>query len=278
MGSEETKHVLERCGSVVNDNKSRPKKRQVNLLKHRQRQELEAEIEHHDKTIERAKFYGLGINVGEAHKRKRDIAEQLEDQSPYPSITPDTRDALNKRRLELEAQIKEGMLPTEVMRRNPFGAVGQNVKWQKRNTARVLEWQNIMRQLEPDSEDPDISNVEKLRPSILRPDGVSTYMGASQIPGVHAMSPLAKDNFPETMGGDVNSALAQVQAREALPYVKTKEGKKFKEKECKCGCRQMFLPKTGAQKFLNRKHKEDYFSRKGTEARESLEVGDGMDD
>src|SRR5574341_1351442 len=94
----------------------------------------------------------------------RSIEEDLEENSP-PQLAGDTRDALAKRQRELREKIKEGMLTHEEMRRNPPGAVDRHRKWERQNKDRILEYKNICRALEPDSDAKDLASVEVFRPS-----------------------------------------------------------------------------------------------------------------
>jgi len=96
-------------------------------------------------------------------KNLRNVNRMLAEQAP-PETTPSERDALDKERRELEEQIQVGMPSSEEMRRNPPGAVGKHQAWEKRAKTAVLRWKNIMLRLNRGSQDPDIANVEKLRP------------------------------------------------------------------------------------------------------------------
>lgn len=131
------------------------------------------------------------------NRRKRQIEKDLVMGTP-PELTGATRDALAAREKTLEATIRAGMLTTEEMRRNPAGAVDRHRKWERLNKPAILEWKNIRRALNPDSDEKDLSNVEVLRPSMLSYglNATSTFMGNAQIPGKFAMTPLAKDNWP----------------------------------------------------------------------------------
>ena len=93
------------------------------------------------------------------------IEKALATQAP-PELTGTALDKAEKRRQELETSIVDGMPSHEEMRKNPPGAVGKNIQWQKRKKAEVLEWKNYMLALHRGTDDPDIANVEKIRPSI----------------------------------------------------------------------------------------------------------------
>jgi hypothetical protein len=77
----------------------------------------------------------------------------------------------------------------------------------------ILTWKRAMRALDPTNTDQDYTNIEKFRPEGVNPDGTSTFMADAQIPGVFAMSPAAKANWP--LGAPtVDTALGQVKKRE----------------------------------------------------------------
>jgi len=153
---------------------------------------------------------------GQATKRHRNLDKMLAEQAPRRS------DRVNEiKRLAdevLERQIKPAMLPREVMRRNPSGAVGAFLRQEQGpETKRAIrEWKRAMWAIDPESKDPDHTNLERFRPEIGPQSGASTFMADAQIPGVFAMTPQAKANWPAEMPaqGTVNSPLAQVQARE----------------------------------------------------------------
>lgn len=146
-------------------------------------------------------------------KRKRQIEKSLADGAP-PELTGGMKDALHSREVELESKLKTGMLTTEDMRRNPPGAVDRHRRWERSNKDEILEWKNIRRALSSDSDDKDLSNIELLRSSSLRPDGASTFIADAQIPGKFAQTPLAKANWP--LGEPkVNTPLKQAAKREA---------------------------------------------------------------
>lgn len=132
--------------------------------------------------IQEDKDYQLKlINSGDTRVTKSDAAKAIKrldkqlEQAP-PDLTPEQRDKAQKRLVELEAQIKDGMLSHEEMRRCPDGAVDQHIKWQKRNKRNVLEWKNILVALHKGidkDEATDLFNVDRLRPrtSNLSMDG-----------------------------------------------------------------------------------------------------------
>ena len=129
-------------------------------------------------------------------KRLRVVEKDLTDNSPPTDLSTATRDALIRREHELAVNIQQGMPTAEQMRRNPTGAVGANTRWHKAHVKEVLEWKNLRVVNNPDSDDKDLANVDILRSSQMVPDGSSTFMPSAQIPGLFAMTPLAKANWP----------------------------------------------------------------------------------
>lgn len=91
----------------------------------------------------------------------------MEAEHAVPDFTPKERDVAAKRVKELEEQIKVGMLSHEEMRRNPPGAVDQNVWWEKRNKRRINLWRGLQSALHkgiPADQAQSLLNIERLRP------------------------------------------------------------------------------------------------------------------
>jgi hypothetical protein len=156
---------------------------------------------------------------GQAIKRYRSLDKMLGEQAPRKS---DQANEIKRLADEVCSQhIGPAMLPREVMRRNPTGAVGAFIRQEQGPATKraIQQWKRAQWAIDPDTEDPDHSNVERFRPEIGPQSGASTFMANAQIPGVFAMSPKAKENWPAEMPaqGTVHSALAQVQARETKP-------------------------------------------------------------
>lgn len=102
--------------------------------------------------------------------------EKMEAEHGVPDLTPDQRDEAARQCKILEEQLRVGMLSSEEMRRNPPGAVDQNVWWEKHNKVRAQRWKNLMLALHkgiPADQAGDLINIERLRPrqSRLSMDG-----------------------------------------------------------------------------------------------------------
>ncbi len=174
-------------------------------------QALEREAFGEKEKVKDAKLYNTPIEGGLVTRRLRQINGELDKYRP-PEIGGMVKDALAKHSNKLVEEIREGMPTTEVMDRNPVGAVHAHTEWSKANKQKVLEWKNIQVVLNPDSDDPDLRNFEKHRPAMNFSGGNTSFMPDGQLGGHLAFSEAAKENFPKDMGNEVNSALAQAEA------------------------------------------------------------------
>jgi hypothetical protein len=116
-------------------------------------------------------------NKGQVRKQLGMLTHNLESQTP-PDLDGEKRDKIAKEAAQLKEEILQGMPSAEEMRKNPPGAVGKHMAWEKRNKTKILRWKNCQLMLEKGSDDPDIANFERFRPT------VSTLpMAGAQIPG-----------------------------------------------------------------------------------------------
>lgn len=106
----------------------------------------------------------------ELRKRQRNLKSELEKYTPR-AYAPNERDAAVREFEALEDTIREGMPSSEEMRRNPPGAVGKNISWQKRSGKAVQRYKHIALRLLAGGDVPenlrhagDIANIERLRP------------------------------------------------------------------------------------------------------------------
>lgn len=148
-------------------------------------------------------------------KRIRQKRENLERQLAKPIPDGVKRDRVQKLAQELlDSVIRPAMLPQEVMRRNPAGAVDA---YRSREASRfvkdaILTWKRAQVVLHADEKDNrGVANLEPYRPS-LSPSGMSSFMAEAQIPGVFAMSPQAKANWP--LPEPKHTPIRQAQQRE----------------------------------------------------------------
>ena len=96
------------------------------------------------------------------HKLTRRLKQALADHTPTPFAETE-RDAMVKRAEALKAKFTTGMPTAAEMRKSPPGAVGKHMAWEKRNKTDILEWKYITRRLDPENEDPDLTNIEMFR-------------------------------------------------------------------------------------------------------------------
>lgn len=213
----EAERILREVGQVKNQTDSRGRlvhkaKRYFKTHEVRNRQD---ELDHIGQVLDQRNWAQSTMTAEGRQllaRRRRALEDQLAEGAP-PTVSGETKDALNKRRLELEDAMRVGMPTQEEMRRNPPGAVDKHRKWEAANKARKLERDNILHALDPDDDSKDKTNIDMIRPSGLIPGGASTFMADAQIPGVFAMTPLAKENWP--LGeAKVDNPLAQATRRE----------------------------------------------------------------
>lgn len=159
-------------------------------------------------------------NRGNARARSGRIQKVLREQAPKP-LDGAQRDTVAKLCADVMANvIQPSMLSRAAMRRNPSGAVDA---FMRRENARpvkdaILAWKRGRLALEPFNDEPNYTNVERFRPEGTG-DGTSSFMADAQIPGVHAMSSRAKEQWP--LGEpQMETALKQVQKREAAAETK----------------------------------------------------------
>lgn len=139
------------------------------VLRRHQRKALEAEIEAVQAQLAdphaRTSFRSGGgtLDPRAARKAVRQNQQMLDTQAPDPNPEPHVRDYLARKVAELEARIKEGMPTQYEMRSNPPGSVAKHMKWERGKKRAILQWKNAKVRLEPDSDDPDLANVEILR-------------------------------------------------------------------------------------------------------------------
>jgi len=190
-----------------------------NLLRYHQREQLKSDIAQSESMLAQAKPEDRGTILTSIKRTKH----QLESQSPTP-LTAKEKDTLSALEKKLRARITTNMPTEEVMRKNPAGAVDWHQKWEKINKPLVRMWKNAVIQLNPDSSDRDLSNIERYRPS-----GQTDRMRTdAQIPGLMSYGNIPEENWPfdapentaakqaervyaaEHAESDVNEALVQL--------------------------------------------------------------------
>jgi len=184
----------------------------TNPLRNHQVQEYQSEAARLQSVVN-APPYVTGVDRGGAARQYKQVAKLLDEQAAKP-LSGAKKDQVAKLAGEVLEEIKGAMLPSEEMRRNPAGAVGKFLRTENSPEvqAKIQHWKRAQLALEPGSNDPDLANVERFRPT-MHMGGPGTFMAGAQIPGNFAMSAQAKENWP--LGEPtINTAVAQVRKRE----------------------------------------------------------------
>jgi len=200
MSSIETEHVMERLRQDrnVTDHRGRLLTKQTRFLNFKERTTRNGELKFINGVLNQPTWVNKGMTgdvMKTLTKRRNHLEDDLKDNAP-PEIESATRDVLYKYQKDLEEKIAEGMPTQEVMRRNPVGAVDMHTAWERGNKQRIRTWKNVCRLIEPDNDQKDYTNVERLRKSGLTQDMAASYMMTGQLPGNFAMTSLAKANWP----------------------------------------------------------------------------------
>jgi hypothetical protein len=205
--------------------------------------------------------------IKQLKQRQKRLKRELNTYSPPTDLSGQTKDALYAQQKELEEKIREGMLPREVMRKNPVGAVDDNIRWQARAKNWILQWKNIRRALNPTSEEKDLANVERLRPEMYVPGRPSGFMGDAQITGHFAMSEQAKENWP--LGEPkVDTALKQAERRE----LEEAEIEALKVKIAALEAEKIELSKKAADETERRQMKKEAAKIRAAKQREAMKA------
>lgn len=183
-----------------------------NLLRYRQRQDLTEQRAGHEKAYRDKDNDDKGAQI----RSMRNIDRMLSEQAATGELTGQEKDANWKRIKELEANIQCGMLPVEEMRRSPnqqTDAVYRHMKWETANKKDILEWKNRIIQQEPNSDDPNLANVERLRPQ--KGTSYSGLMVDAMGPRGHMafQSPAAQAGFDRVFPDGPTASTALDQAR-----------------------------------------------------------------
>jgi len=180
---------------VTDDPTGIPIPKNGTYISHREVQEWTAEIETMEGTLADPK--ARLEDRGELIQQLRRAKHALETESP-PDTTPAQRDAVAREEKELRAKISGQMCSSEEMRKAPAGAIGKHFKEREMIPAH-LRWKNLRRILYKGDPNPDISNIE-----LLRPKTSTINMDNAVIPGKQFFIPpdtqQYKDNYDQTFG------------------------------------------------------------------------------
>ncbi|MCI0559330.1 MAG: hypothetical protein MN733_12620 [Nitrososphaera sp.] len=171
-----------------------------NLLRWNQRELLKSDIEGYDRSLADAKGPDRAVLLN----RKRRSEQQLATQSPE-SLTSQEKDKLHALEKKLRNRIVENMPTEEVMRKNPPGAVDWNRRWLEANKKIISIWKNVRIQLNPDSQDRDLANIERYRPA----GAVDKLRTDAQISGHMSYGNIDESEWP--FEAPQNTALKQAE-------------------------------------------------------------------
>lgn len=166
----------------------------MTLLRPHQREELETD----KKTLERNLSNPYIQDKGAVSTQLRKVNKQLEIQSPKPYPENEVDKAAKREKALLE-ELSSTMPSQEEMRKCPPGAIGKHRAWEKKNKPKVLEWKELRLRLNSGSNDPDIANLERYRPTRS-----TLNMDNALIPGKNFSFPSEayKENYDKISWGE----------------------------------------------------------------------------
>jgi hypothetical protein len=265
------------------------------FLRSEERQDLERDLVSETERIKHAQYFGVtSTNIGESFANKRRIQERI-NREVVPDLDGESKDIIAKEIEVIEGKIRHGMPTREAQRRNEVGAVHHHITWENHNKSRIIKWKNLKKVLENDSDDPDLCNVERLRPTVITTGGTSTFKADAQISGHVALSESAKENVPGFMdkvpeGSGLGQIIAADKVEESTVGMDqitrtTATGRDVKQpafeaRECSCGCAKVFIPKIAKAKFATSACRSRFYSKQQAEkkrlakqeAKEAMEV------
>ena len=238
----------------------------VNYLRFHQRKERQREIEDVERVLsdplERKNLSNPGRLRQQNEERKRAYHSQVP-----PKLTASQRDKIERLNREALASAKEGMLSAEELRHKPPGTPDRLRSYERAKKPHILIWKRSQILLHPDSEDRDLCNLEKFRPSRPTVD----LLANADLPAIHAMSPQAKENWPLGATGFSEAEMRELEMKGqitrngfVIKKVRARALRKpgnYKSIECKhAGCERHDRPFTGPmgsaqyRQHLKRKH------------------------
>lgn len=99
----------------------------------------------------------------EAVRRLKRMKAELERRQP-PRLSGPEKDEAAREAVALTEYLSSKMLSYDEMRKNPPGSVGKNTAYHKQTKNAQLRLKALRQELEPDSDDPDVANLETIRP------------------------------------------------------------------------------------------------------------------
>lgn len=176
-----------------------------NLLPWNRRERLEEEKRMHEEQLRNAYVQ----DKGPAQRSIGNINRLLEGQAPVPTVSGPVKDALYTEKKRLAEKLREGMPTKEEMWRGGPHIVHRHMQWEKSNKDTILRYKNVARQLEPDSSDPDLANIESFRPQ-RGTAGHTGFDADAHFKGNLSYVHVPEENWPKDMPlHPENSAMAQ---------------------------------------------------------------------
>lgn len=187
------------------DNDALPQEQKGNLLRPHQVQEMRSEHQTLQAKLKHPDIQDKGSIV----RQIRSLERSLNTDAPRApdSVTEEAR--LVKREAELRTQWLDGMPSQEEMRKNPPGAVDKHRAWEKRHKKKLTEWKNIRLRLNVGSEDRDVANHERYRPTLN-----TLLMDNAQIQGKQFYFPQGDIPIRNVMSDADKARLVEINARQ----------------------------------------------------------------
>ena len=160
----------------------------MTLLRPHQINEMHADKENLERQMNNPHIQDRGLVANQLRKLNR----QLETQTPKPYSGKDLDSAVTRSE-KLKAEILDGMPSQEEMRKSPPGAVDKHRTWEKKNKAKLLEWKEIQLRLNAGTDENDVANFERFRPT-----SSTLSMHNAVIPGKQYFMPSESPQYKES--------------------------------------------------------------------------------
>lgn len=141
-------------------------KKQKRILSPFEQQQLKS-----DKSFLRGSMDSPHTSMKEDVRKAMDRTVRHEQAAAPPELNTAQQDYAKREIARLETEISDGLLSSEEMRRGPHGAVAQNLRWHRKNAAKVERWRNLQKTLYAGMDKHDLSvrlDVDRLRPRVSR--------------------------------------------------------------------------------------------------------------
>jgi len=125
------------------------------------------QISQYESTKESLKEKLLNKNVQDKKAVRGQLSrleKQFDAQNPK-EFKGDEVDKAVKECIEIQGELTHGMPSQEEMRKCPPGAIDKHRVWERENKVKILKWKELKLRLNIGSEDPDVANLERYRPT-----------------------------------------------------------------------------------------------------------------